>query len=380
MCLWSSLAHFADVDKHEIRARVCTQFLRNLGAEIWNGKTYADWIKAETGLSWRAYVAKSQHGEIWAGVIELHQWSKLEDVGIEVYVQEKHEYKRIMNLGRPSNHIITLDYQNGCHHEPLVKVTKTLKASTAREDVHEQNIDSEDTVADDVEEYQDLTIFLGKLSSWSIHHNEALQMLVDYDIDIAVITETRIHDNSKAATFEAAAAGYNSLLSDPRPLKQNIGGPKEGGVAILINGGNAAPDLGRTAKHMVLDADFAIHTAIPLPGAKNKLLHIIGAYISVNNKQQILHTLEYAASLGDVPIIIAADWNNEVDQCQELVQARLTGNWFEIVDHLASNGNEQAKILEGKSSTHRSQTNGQRVDYMLVNKQLKSMIGDVVML
>ena len=150
-------------------------------------------------------------------------------------------------------------------------------------------------------------------------------MCVDYSVDVAVITETRIRDNFKSAHYEAAAAGYTGLFSEARPLKQNNGGPKEGGVAILINDGYAAPNLGKK-----LDGDFAVHTAVPLPGVENPLLHIIGAYISQDNKQQMVHVLEYAASLGDVPIVIAADWNVEMDQCQELVKAKLTGTWIEV--------------------------------------------------
>ena len=158
-------------------------------------------------------------------------------------------------------------------------------------------------------------------------------------------------------------------------MKQNNGGPKEGGVAILINDGYAARNLGKK-----FDGDFAVHTAVPLPWAKSPLLHIIGAYTSQNNKQQITHVLEYAATLGDVPIVIAADWNVEMDQCQELVQAKLTGTWIEVAEHLASEGNKYAEALMNKSSTHRTNTDGLRVDYMLVNKQLHSMIGDVEML
>ena len=84
--------------------------------------------------------------------------------------------------------------------------------------------------------------------------------------------------------------------------------------------------------------------------------------------------------MGDVPTVIAADWIVEMDQCQELVQAKLTGTWIEVAEHLASEGNKYAEALMNKSSTHRTNTDGLRVDYMIVNKQLHSMIGDVEML
>ena len=74
---------------------------------------------------------------------------------------------------------------------------------------------------------------------------------------------------------------------------------------------------------------------------------------------------------------MAADWNIEMDKSQEIVQAKLSGTWIEVAEHLANEGNEYAKGLMNKSSTHRTNTDGLRVDYMLVNKQLHSMIGDV---
>ena len=98
-------------------------------------------------------------------------------------------------------------------------------------------------------------------------------MCVDYSVDVAVIIETRMPDNSKSAHYEAASAGYAGFFSEARPMKQNNGGPREGGVAILINDGFAASRLGTN-----LGGYFAIHIAVPLPWAKNHLLYIIGAY------------------------------------------------------------------------------------------------------
>ena len=213
------------------------------------------------------------------------------------------------------------------------------------------------------------------LSSWQIHCQEALQISLDYNVDVAVIIETRIRDNSKSAHYEAAAEGYNGFFSEARQINQNNCGSKEGGVAIFINDGYVTPSLGNN-----LDGDFALHTAVPLPWAKSPLLHIIGAYISQNNKQQITHILEYAATLGDEPIVIVADWNVEMDQCQEFVQAKLTGTWIEVAERFASEGNKYAEALMNRSSTHRTNTYGLRVDYMFVNKQSHSMIGDVEML
>ena len=133
LCLWASLAHFSELNKYEIRQQVCEQYVVHNGSERWNGKFYESWIKAETGLSWEAYVQQLLNGQIWAGVIELHQWSKLANINIEIYVREQQEYKIILSLGRQGTTKIKLDYQNGCHYELLVKVKN--KSGDISEDI-----------------------------------------------------------------------------------------------------------------------------------------------------------------------------------------------------------------------------------------------------
>ena len=73
---------------------------------------------------------------------------------------------------------------------------------------------------------------------------------------------------------------------------------------------------------------------------------------------------QYAALLGDVPIVISADWNNLSDKNRELVCAKFTGDWVEALEHLAetTDSSKASKDLQ-KSTTHSGGTEGNRVDF-----------------
>ena len=72
------------------------------------------------------------------------------------------------------------------------KVVTSVKTSNLDLDHNKckaKDISHEETV-DDKTQQEDINICLGNLSSWQIHCQEALQICVDYNVDVAVITET----------------------------------------------------------------------------------------------------------------------------------------------------------------------------------------------
>ena len=101
---------------------------------------------------------------------------------------------------------------------PLMKVKTMMIAAvkTSNLNLDHNKCKAKDTSHekdnDEKVQQEDIKIFLGNLSSWQIHCQEALQICVDYNVDVAVITETRIRDNFKSAHYEAAAAGYTGLF------------------------------------------------------------------------------------------------------------------------------------------------------------------------
>ena len=282
---------------------------------------------------------------------------------LEIFVKEGDKYKRISQCGTKKDDEPTwkLEYQDGCHYEPLIEClmqgNDKKKVWKKQEDDMQQAANAEHEPcksADEDEEESQVKIVLGNISSWKLHNDEAFAVMQKTEADVAVLVETRIKYEVRSAHIQSAANGCNVLLSNPRPEKINIGGPKEGGVAIIGKNAYTLPDIGRAAAIVQLDPNFAIHTVIPIwCGGKESLLHIIGAYCSKDQDEQIKHIFQYAASLGDVPIVIAADWNNLSDKNRELVCAKLTGDWVEALEHLVETTDDikASKDLEKKHNS-----------------------------
>ena len=79
-------------------------------------------------------------------------------------------------------------------------------------------------------------------------------------------------------------------------------------------------------------------------------------------------------------MIIAADWNCEPIDCAPVAKALISEHWFEVAQFKQSRGDKDAEKLTQCSTTHRVNTTGQRVDYFVVNKAMKEMIGDMQIL
>lgn len=283
-----------------------------------------------------------------------------------------------------------LDDQDGCHYEPLIlrattgaAMTTTRTAATA---ARQENNHAGALRADSEREANrstDITmnIMMANISTYSQHHQQALETMKSHDAKVAILSETQIRDNAKQARITAAMNGYAALLSDPRPLKQGAHpGPHEGGIAILIRQGLHAPDLGRARRETALHPDHAIHTAVPIRDGHGLHLHVIGAYTQCTDEGVRNAIIEYAESLGDVPTIIAADWNTTVDTSNAVRQALLTGKWIGPVQQLVESGDARATQLLQQGTTHLGDTVGSRVDFFLLNQAAAPFVQKVDLL
>ena len=229
-------------------------------------------------------------------------------------------------------------------------------------------------------EHVELIVMMANISSYKLHHNEALDLAQKQQADVVLLTETRIRAEAEGARIQAATAGYRALLSDPRPLKEGRSqGPKEGGVAILLKDDWNVPDLGRTAAHPQLDSSYACHTAIPLSkAARAPVLHCIVAYCAADAEEQRQAVLDYAEALGDVPVLVAADWNQPPEESAAIRNALISGRWVEAAGHSAAQGDKRAAEICQTATTHRSSQScderprtavrGRRIDYFMLNK------------
>ena len=229
---------------------------------------------------------------------------------LEVCVKERASYKRISRLGPDGDHaglpVWRLDYQNGQHFEPLVP-TQLPRAPDESQTQPHSNAH---------------TILLANVSSLAKHGKELYEVANAYAAETVLITETRLARDMNVAKIEAKRQGFCILCSNPRPPKAGGGGPKEGGVAVL--GRTAAPIVVATQCPVApLSADAAVHTIIP--NRDDLSVHMITAYIPASCEELCASLFEYAAALGDVPIVIAADFNAEVSSSRALTQAVCSG-------------------------------------------------------
>ena len=149
-------------------------------------------------------------------------------------------------------------------------------------------------------------------------------------------------------------------MSAPRPMKTNTNAPREGGAAIMTKRCKAInANVDKT-----LCENTAVHSIVPLPGGRR--MHIIAAYIEGGDFKHIDGVVAYATGLGeDVPVAIAADWN----QCVDDVLARAPG-WH---DPMAATNGEQLT----QQTSFRHDGNGKRIDYFLVGDALLPYVKEV---
>ena len=99
---------------------VCQAYRENRGQGAWNGMTCEEWVQAEGQQTWPAYVRALARGRIWPGALEINQVAKILNVNIEVYIRSEITFKRVLGFGAANGEPWRLDYQDGCHYEPLL--------------------------------------------------------------------------------------------------------------------------------------------------------------------------------------------------------------------------------------------------------------------
>ena len=369
LCMWHSIKHLLALPGHpkELRKRVCQKLRAEGGDQTWNDRPYRQWVFDELGISWAQYVRRVERGRTWPGVLEMQAAARLLRRTIEVYVkdgaQPLNPFKRILRFnGGPGaqDQPIRMEYQDVCHYEPIEDGTPS-----SGEGVGQPNSRSGDS-GGDLPVEACLHVVLANISSWHKHQEDVLELIKEERATAAVLTETRIRTDAKSARHRAAEAGYQMLQSDIRPLKDGNQGPKEGGAAVLAL--HAAPNL-YNPQEAQLGTDFAVHTALPL-GVKH-LLHIVGAYCEHSNPNNIAELIAYGESIGNVPVVLAADWNVTVDE-GTVSRAIASGRWH---DAAALTGDDAER-----ATTHSGANRGRRVDYFLVNNAARPLVKAVNLL
>ena len=367
LCLFHSVGSYANVCAHQLRQRACDMMALSRGMLVWQDKDHREWALHDTGLGWNAYTRAIRTGEIWPGILETQVLSKMLSVILEVYVQDGNTYKRIARIkpedARHPLPVWRLEYQNEIHFEPLVPIDAvpppcaTSSAPPKHVPVTAENHKSVQTSTH--------TMLLANVSSMKKHSQELYQIASGCGANTLLVTETRLAQDIALAHHDAKKAGFKLSCSNPRPMQARGQGLKEGGVAVLNT--VAAPKIQPTKDAMEpLSPDDALHAIIPIHNSLE--VHVIVAYAPQPAEDLRASLFRYAASLGDVPIIIAADWNVLPENSRAITQALSTGRWVDPAKALAACGDPRAETAAVAPTTHRDGTQGRRVDYFLVNK------------
>ena len=186
-CLWHSLAHILGMKFSEIRDRVCEDMEDDGGTAVFNGMTHMEWLHRERGdhVGWASYVDDLRQGREWPGALEIHRVARIFNVNVEVYIAEDMEFKRIMNMNAGSPIKARLEYQNGCHYEPLVDRERRQPLGAVKRDPH---VNIVETLNED--ERQNFTILLANVSSFNKHRDLVYHYAEERAADCILATET----------------------------------------------------------------------------------------------------------------------------------------------------------------------------------------------
>ena len=338
------------------------------GAMLHNGTSHAAWLQLEhpddpRAADWPRYVQRIRAGGTWPGILEIQRVARLYDANIQVFVREEMEFKRISNIRPAAKRVVRLDYQNASHFEPLM-LRPSLYDRPAPAPCP-ANIQSEG-------DQQPFVLLLANISSHRCHHEMLYDCAEQRHADLLLLTETRIRDDRRHARLRAATAGFDILMSRPRPLKAN-NVPREGGVALLRRAAAVVDATTHRPTDDRLNDDYALHSVVDL-GAHH-LLHIIVGYCATDAVDQYDHLLQYAASLGPVPVIIGCGWNTTVDA----LLARSPG-WHDPAAHLAVHRPSLQSVLAQPTTIRHDGAVTRRVDFYLVNDHALQYIRDVSVL
>ena len=165
---------------------VCEEHTSNDGNMMWSGQSYRQWIQHERQQPWQDYVRSVYDGSLWPGMLEIHQAARSLKAHVEIFVKEGDKYKRISQCGtkKDDEPAWKLEYQDGCHYEPLVEClmqgNDKKKVWKKQEDDIQQAANEEHEPcksADEDEEESQVKIVLGNISSWKLHNDEAFAVM-----------------------------------------------------------------------------------------------------------------------------------------------------------------------------------------------------------
>ena len=206
--------------------------------------------------------------------------------------------------------------------------------------------------------------------------------------DVVALQETRLNEWSQGEMQnEMESAGWQLICGKPQPRQdrsKSAPSPwnaKHGGVAVMTRKGLIAcrQPADTPAKERLWKTGRWVHVAISV-GDGRVVLHVMSVYGWTGSEQKFeamtanenlfRDMFEVAAGLGEVPIIIAGDFNVHVERSSQLTSAVATGMWHDVARVMAA-----AKGAEPAATCFKNADSmGTRIDLILCSS---AVVGSV---
>ena len=207
--------------------------------------------------------------------------------------------------------------------------------------------------------------------------------------DILAFQETRMGEGAQRHMTRAfSERGWAVAWGKPMPLISLAAGSSPtmwsahaGGCAVAARCGTpvrAVPPATEAVRRL-WEAGRWCHATLPW-GCGASFLHVASLYAPVNDAKAadaaLFAALTELAALGEVPIILAGDFNLEIFQSPTLSAACTNGGWHDLADLFAKRDGAPA----APTCAVRPGTRPRRIDYMLANTVMLSACMDFSLL
>ena len=211
--------------------------------------------------------------------------------------------------------------------------------------------------------------------------NSQLEAVLTLPGSVLLLQETRLGEvGQRSMGARLRERGWQAAWGKPQPqlessYNNSAWNVAAGGVAVLARRGlplRLVPPHD-DAERMLWETGRWCHATIPY-GSGRHLLHLMSVYgytgsgkpdENRRNDDLLRDVLAVASTLGDVPIVVAGDFNTQPDHSAILLAAYATGKWHDVAASVAA----AAGVTPAATCYNRSDRSngGTRIDYVLAN-------------
>ena len=222
---------------------------------------------------------------------------------------------------------------------------------------------------------------LGLVSANVTSLNSQLEAVLQLPGSVLLLQETRLGEvGQRTMGARLRERGWQAAWGKPQPQLDGAYNASAynvvaGGVAVLARHGlplRGVPPHDDAEKRLWETGRWC-HATVPY-GSGRHLLHLMSVYGYTGSSQPdevrrnddlLRDVLVVASALGDVPIVVAGDFNIKPDHSATLLAAYATGKWHDVAASVAA----AAGVAPGATCFSRADrgSSGSRIDYVLAN-------------